>query len=154
MQLHVTFAKQPLVPCYKVWEANNLNLKILPKRNSVLSQQCCYQTAALLHFFRKYHTIISPRASKGAKKKKKTYYKTYVNIHTFSCNTSQNLIGLYSDLGLNRAVKHWEIGYLLSKKVQKRWSSKILETHLMSTSLYGFNIYHLYTRYCLQQTVC
>ena len=61
--------------------------------NSVLSQQCSYQTAALLHFFVKYHTINSPRAPKGAKKKKKTYYKTYVNIHTFSCNKSQNLIG-------------------------------------------------------------
>jgi len=76
MQLHVTFAKQPLVPCYNVGEANNLNLKILPKRNYVLSQQCSYQTAALLHFFGKYHTIrFSPTGPKGIKKKKRPITK-------------------------------------------------------------------------------
>ena len=45
--------------------------------------------AALLHFFGKCRTIISPRVQR----RKRTYYKTYVLIRTFPYNISQNLIG-------------------------------------------------------------
>ena len=52
--------------------------------------------AALPHFFRKCHTIISPTGPKGTKKEK-THYKNnvciYVHMPTFPYNISQNLIG-------------------------------------------------------------
>ena len=51
--------------------------------------------AALLHFFRKCCTIISPRGPKGAKKEKTIRKRslTYVHIPTFPYNIGQNLIG-------------------------------------------------------------
>jgi len=77
--------------------------------------------AALPRFFGKCNTIIGPKGPKSANEKKQ--HKTYVHIHTFPYNISQNLTG-YAVFTLAQSYKMYaKIEYLLSKKVQGIYSN-------------------------------
>ena len=72
---------------------------------------------AMLHFFVKCRSIISPRGPKDAKKEKNYYYKMYKNIHTHQAPVVQTLDNAIHRINHYPADKYYrnQLRYLLDR---------------------------------------